>query len=42
VSKILEECEKLGVTREYAQKLLKKLMEDGQAYQPKKDWIRLL
>lgn len=42
VSEILEECEKLGVTREYAQKLLNELMEHGQAYQPKKDWIRLL
>jgi ribosomal protein S27E len=42
LSEILKECEKLGFTREYAEKLLKKLIDGGQAYRPKKDWIRLL
>lgn len=42
VSKLLEECERLGLTRDYAQKLLRELMDSGQAYQSKKDWIKLL
>jgi hypothetical protein len=42
VSKLLAECERLGLTREYAQKLLRELMDSGQAYQSKKDWVKIL
>jgi DNA replicative helicase MCM subunit Mcm2 (Cdc46/Mcm family) len=42
LSEILDECEKFGVTRDYAEKLLKELTDSGQAYQPRKDWIKLL
>jgi ribosomal protein S27AE len=42
LSEIERECEKLGFTREYIDKLLKKMIDGGQAYQPRKDWIRLL
>jgi ribosomal protein S27E len=41
-SEILDECEKLGFKRDYVEKLLKKLIDGGQAYQPRRDWIRLL
>ena len=41
-SDILDECEKLGFKRDYVEKLLKKLIDGGQAYQPRRDWIRLL
>jgi hypothetical protein len=42
VSQLIAECERLGLTREYAQKLLRELMDTGQAYQSKKDRIKLL
>jgi DNA replicative helicase MCM subunit Mcm2 (Cdc46/Mcm family) len=42
LSEIERECEKVGFTKEYIDKLLKRMIEGGQAYQPKKDWIRLL
>jgi len=41
-SEIVDECEKLGLAKDYVEKLLKKLIESGQAYQPRRDWIRLL
>jgi ribosomal protein S27E/DNA replicative helicase MCM subunit Mcm2 (Cdc46/Mcm family) len=41
-SEILDECEKMGFKRDYVEKLLKKLIDGGQAYQPRRDWIRLL
>jgi ribosomal protein S27E len=42
VSQLVAECIRFGLTREYTQKLLKELLDSGQAYQSKKDWIKLL
>ena len=42
LSEIERECEKLGFTKEYTDKLLEKMIDGGQAYQPRKDWITLL
>jgi len=42
VSELLQECEKVGVPREYADKLIRELVGSGQAYHPRKGWIRFL
>jgi len=42
VSELLRECEKVGVPREYADKLIRELVGSGQAYRPRKGWIIFL
>ena len=42
ISELLKECELNGVPREYAQKLIKELVDSGQAYTPGKDKIAFL
>lgn len=42
VTELLLECEKAGIPREYADRLIGELVSGGQAYHPRKGWIRFL
>jgi hypothetical protein len=42
LSELLRECEINGIPREYAQKLIKELVDSGQAYRPSEDRIIFL
>jgi predicted RNA-binding Zn-ribbon protein involved in translation (DUF1610 family) len=42
ISELLLECEKAGIPRGYADKLIGELVSSGQAHYPRKGWIRFL
>jgi DNA-directed RNA polymerase subunit RPC12/RpoP len=42
LSELLRECEINGIPRDYAQKLIKELVDSGQAYRPSEDRIIFL
>jgi Xaa-Pro aminopeptidase len=42
LAELLRECEVHGISREYAGKLIEKLIDGGQAYRPEKGWIKFL
>jgi hypothetical protein len=42
LAELFRECEKFDVPREYAEKLIGKLVRSGEAYRPREGWIRFL